>query len=101
MSKLIKAFPEKKKLIRNTSTKRPYLSTDKFREVLTKYVQQLKYINTDEFVKRCVAANSKIVEELTANPINGKEAKIAERVVQLDFGLAFDDRFNWLTEILK
>ena len=83
---LEKEFPGKFKI------KRPYLSADKLREALHVRIESLKKLSVDDFVTKCKTQNTKIVEELKTKD------KMAERMVQLHFGLALN--FKWLDVIL-
>lgn len=99
---LMASYPPKSKLFRNGATKRPYLSVDKFREVLTKKVDNLKKIPIEKFIKDCKTINTKILQELELRSQNEKEKelKIIIKILELNFGLAWDDKFKWLDSIL-
>ena len=90
------------KLFKNGATKRPYLSVDKLREALKKRFDKLKSISTDKFVKECKHINSKIIQELEIRSLNekDKEAKMIQKILELEFALAWDDKFKWLDTIL-
>ena len=90
------------KLFRNGATKRPYLSVDKFREVLTKKVDNLKKISIEKFIKECKTANTKFIQELEIRSLNDKEKeiKMITKILEIDFALAWDDKFKWLDAIL-
>ena len=92
---------QKVKLIRNGITKRPYLSVDKFREALKKHIDGIKQISVDDFVKKCKIQNIKIIQELELRSLNDreKEIKIINRTLELNFGLAWDDKFKWLSTL--
>ena len=96
------SFPVKSKLIRNGVTKRPYLSVDKFREALVKRVDNLKKISIEKFIKECKATNSKIILDLEIRSLNEKEKeiKLIKKILELNFALAWDDKFTWLDSIL-
>ena len=100
--RLIVSYPVKSKLFRNGATKRPYLSTDKFREALTKRVDRLKKISIEKFVKECKFMNTKIIQELEVRFLDehDKELKIITKMLELEFALAWDDKFKWLDTIL-
>jgi hypothetical protein len=99
--KLIHTFSSK--LLRTGSTKRPYLSLDKFREIILKKINEIKKISVDHFVEKCKEINHKIIEELKirCENENDKEYKMMKKMIDLQFALAWDDRFRWLTTILK
>ena len=99
--KLCVAFPKNKNLIRNTATKRPYLSVDKFREYLQKYIHELKKVPVELFVRRCLTTNERLLNELSTYDKTHKEHRLISRILELQFALAWDDRFLWLKEILK
>jgi len=98
--RLIASFPVKSKLFRNGATKRPYLSVDKFSDALLKRVDNLKKISIEKFIKECKTTNTKIIQELEIRSLNENELKIILKILELDFGLAWDDKFKWLDTIL-
>jgi hypothetical protein len=102
LDKLIKSFPIKMKLFRS-STKRPYLSIEKFREYLQKKVNTLKLISVELFVSRCKEINDKILVELRERIKNekDKELKMMNKMIDLEFGLAWDDHYRWLNTIIE
>jgi len=102
IQRLIVSFPVKLKLFRNGATKRPYLSIDKFREALIKKVDNLKKISVEKFIKECKITNTKIIQELEIRSLNEKEKelKMITKILELDFALAWDDKFKWLNNIL-
>jgi hypothetical protein len=102
LERLIVSFPVKLKLFRNGSTKRPYLSIDKFREVLIKKVDNLKRISIEKFIKECKNINNNIIQELEIRSLNekDKEIKIITKIIELEFALAWDDKFKWLDNII-
>ena len=102
IQRLIASYPAKSKLFRNGATKRPYLSVDKFREVLTKKVDNLKKISIEKFIKECKTTNTKIIQELEIRSLNEKEKelKIITKILEIEFALAWDDKFKWLDNIL-
>jgi hypothetical protein len=102
LQRLIASYPVKSKLFRNGVTKRPYLSVDKFREALIKKVDNLKKISIEKFIKECKIINTKTIQELEIRSLNEKEKeiKIINKILELDFALAWDDKFKWLDNIL-
>ena len=103
LDKLIKSFPIKMNFFRSSSTRRPYLSIDKFREILQKKVNDLRKIQVDKFVERCREMNDTIIKELIDRSKNesDKEIKTIKKMIEMNFGLAWDDRYRWLDTILK
>lgn len=102
LSSLIKSFPEKKNLMRNGATKRPYLSIDKLREKLQKKYEKLKLIDLKSFVENCNSINTKILSELEIYSLNNsdKDKKMIQRILELKFGLAWDEKLKWIDDIL-
>ena len=89
-------------MFRNGATKRPYLSVDKFRETLIKKVDNLKKISIEKFIKECKITNILIIQELEIRSLNEKEKelKIIKKILELEFALAWDDKFKWLDKFL-
>lgn len=102
LQRLIASYPVKSKLFRTGATKRPYLSVDKFREALLKKVENLKKISIEKFIKECKTINTKTIQELEIRSLNDKEKelKIITKILELEFALAWDDKFKWLDTIL-
>ena len=102
IQRLIASYPVKSKLFRTGITKRPYLSVDKFREALVKKVENLKKISIEKFIKECKTMNTKLIQELEIRFLNEKEKeiKIIIKMIDLEFALAWDDKFKWLDIIL-
>jgi hypothetical protein len=102
IQRLINNYPVKSNLFRNGSTKRPYLSVDKLREALLKRIDNLKKITIDKFISECAIMNTKIIQELEIRSLNEKEKefKIIIKILELNFALAWDDKFKWLDVIL-
>jgi hypothetical protein len=102
IQKLIANYPVKSKLFRTGITKRPYLSIDKFREALIKKVDNLKKISIEKFIKECKTINTKLIQELEIRSLNekDKEINIIKKSLELEFALAWDDKFKWLDIIL-
>jgi hypothetical protein len=102
IQRLIASYPVKSKLFRTGITKRPYLSVDKFREALVKKVENLKKISIEKFIKECKTMNTKLIQELEIRSLNEKEKeiKIITKMLDLEFALAWDDKFKWLDIIL-
>jgi hypothetical protein len=103
---LEKEFNKDKKhpLIRAGSTKRPYLSSDAVRTLLTKHVNRLSLSSEkiDMFVSKVSAWNAKQRKEFPLRLLNIKEknATWIEAAVKKEFCLAFDAKLLWVTECL-
>lgn len=102
LSRLNGSFTVKSKLFRTGGTKRPYLSIDKFRDALKKRINSLKKISIEKFIKECKLINLTIIQELEIRSLNknDKEIKIINRILEIEFALAWDDKFKWLDKIL-
>jgi len=90
-------------LIRSGTTKRPYLSHDKLRDVLIKKVNELKNIPVDKFVQKCNEMNELIILGLTKGDykVHAKDIKMSDKIVQLHFGLAWDEKYVWINQLLQ
>lgn len=101
IERLINEFSPKMKLFRTTATKRPFLSVDKFREALQRRGDKIKTIPLNIFVERCKEINRSIIQELEIRASNekDKEIKMIQRMIELEFALAWDDKFRWLDTI--
>jgi len=76
--------------------KRPYLSTDKLREALKGRIDSLKKLSIDDFVKECEIHNRKMIEYLKTIT-NKKDENVIKRMIELDFGLAWD--LKWISKL--
>jgi hypothetical protein len=101
ISDLINYFPKKNKLIRNGSTKRPYLSVDKLREKLQKNYEKIKIINSKEFINKCIDYNNKLLRDLEIYSLHNyeKDSKMIQKILELNFALAWDEKLKWIDEI--
>lgn len=105
IEEIVKAFPGPKgaPLLRDKPTNRPYLATQRLREVLIEKVERLT-CPSDEFARRVVDKNTRILRELELELAQGivaaKNLKCAERTVEIGFALAYDIRMRWLNDIL-
>ena len=101
IERLIKDFSPKMKLFRTSATKRPFLSVDKFREALQKRADKIKLISLDSFVEQCKSINRSIIQDLEIRSLNekDKEIKMIHKMIELEFGLAWDDKFRWLDSL--
>ena len=103
---LDKEFNKDKKnlLLRNGSTKRPYLSVDTVRILLTKHVKQLSMSNEkiDMFVAKVLVWNTKQVKEFQLRLAHAKEKHVhlLEAAEKKGFCLAQDPKLPWIAECL-
>ena len=86
-------------VFRSGATKRPYMSVDKVRDALRKRVDRLKDMPVDTFVARCVDVNQQLLDELL-HVVLDKDAKMIQKMIQLEFALAFDTTYKWLDDVL-
>ena len=102
LQRLIGSYPVKSKLFRTGATKRPYLSVDKFREALLKRVDNLKKISIEKLIQECKTTKTLIIQELQRRSLNEKEKEleIITKILELDFVLAWDDKFKGLDNIV-
>ena len=103
IQKLIGIYPKTLKLFRNGATKRPYMSIDKLRTYLSVHINNLKKLSLDSFVMLCNQQNNKIIQELEILSLtpNHKEIRIIQKSIEIGFGLAWDEKFRWLGQILN
>jgi len=92
-------------LIRIGSTHRPYLSSEKLREVLKVNAAFLKQSAEDvaAFIEKVNRKNNELLNELQielALP-KTKDVKIKEKAFELKFALACDQNLSWIRAILK
>ena len=105
IEEIARAFPGTKgaPLLRDKSTNRPYLATQRLREVLIENVERLT-CPPDVFARQIVDKNARILRELELELAQGhvaaKNLKCAERTIELGFALAYDIRMRWLVEVL-
>lgn len=96
---LCRTFNKNLPLIRPGATKRPYLSVDKLRDILVKKWNTLKNISVEVFVTKCEENNDIFISQLQSSSVE-KDRKMVERMIQLHFALAWDDKWKWLDRIL-
>ena len=92
-------------LIRPGSTNRPYLSSDKVREALKKYIQKTtKHTTKDimDFVSKAEKRNKDMIRsfELEMTQEKVKDMSIKERAISVQFALAYDTQLRWIQELL-
>lgn len=106
VAKMQELFPGQRKmqLLRSVATHRPFLYVDRLRDALSANYEALIRVNLTEFGARLVAKNTAILRELelmlaVGGPV--RDDKIAQRCLELGFGLAFDPKLRWVAEILR
>jgi hypothetical protein len=101
IQKIIMSYPSKCKLFRNGITKRPYLSVDKLRDALKNHIHKLKLLSTEQFLEECIRMNDIIITELESLSLyeKHKELHIIKKSIELNFGLAWDNKFKWLNNV--
>lgn len=99
--KLCEAFPKSKNLIRQTTTRRPYLSSDKLRESLKKYMLELRKTTPDQFTKKALKINEDTLKELTTFTSSHKEYTMVKKCIELKFALAWENQCKWVKECLN
>ena len=99
---ILKGYDSKLRLIRQGATRRPYLSSDRFREHLVKNITLIKLYSVEAFVRMCHAANKRLLESVRVRTEQGgPDGLMAKKMVELGFALAWDDKFKWLPMMLK
>lgn len=93
-----KGKSQAKKVIRSGATKRPYLSSDKLREVLLDLCKRdiLKEGDAKEFLARVVAWNKTAVAGADMVALEAKNADIIQRAAEMKFMLAVDLKLGWV-----
>lgn len=82
---------------------RPYLSSEKLREVLNKYVALLRNTNdeVDKFVKSAVKQNESILSSLEIRALTADKNKmLMDKAISAKFGLAYESDLSWIQRIL-
>lgn len=106
VAKMEELFPggRKMQLLRAVATHRPFLHVDRLRDALSANYEALVKVGLADFGTRLVAKNTAILRELelmlaVGGPV--RDEKIAQRCLELGFGLAFDPKLRWVAEILR
>lgn len=90
--------------IRPGPTCRPYLSSDRLREVLKQNSGHLKHSSDeiDTFIKKLVQKNKDLILkfQLDITQPNAKDMKLKERAIAINFALAYDASLRWIRELL-
>ncbi len=101
VQKLCEAFPKSKNLIRQTTTRRPYLNADKLRNSLKKYVTELRKITPEDFTKRVLQINQETLNELATFTSSHKEYTMVKKCIELKFALAWEDQCKWVKDCIN
>lgn len=105
IEQIVKVLPGPKgqPFFRDKTTHRPYLATERVREILVEKVGRLT-LPPVAFARRIVEKNAALVRELelgdAAGTIAEKERKCAQRAIGLGFALGYDARLAWIDEVL-
>lgn len=102
MEGVLKGHDSKLRLIRQGATRRPYLSSDRFREHLVKNITLIKLYSVEAFVRMCCTANKRLLESVRVRTEEGgPDGLMAKKMIELGFALAWDDKFKWLPTMLR
>lgn len=107
IEEIVRAFPGTRgaPLLRDKPTNRPYLTTQRLRDLLVAKVERLTTCPPDVFARHVVNTNARLLRELeiaiAQAHVATKMLKCAERTVELGFALAYDIRMRWIDEILE
>lgn len=102
---IVKALPGPKKApyFRDKSTHRPYLVTDRLREVLTVNVDRIS-CKPDVLAKRIVDKNKKLIDDyvlaLSLDNVKEKDKNIITRAIEINFALGIDTSMGWFYEVI-
>jgi hypothetical protein len=95
---------KKSKFIRSDATKRPYLSVTSLRDAFNNNIDHLKYTQNDiqKFIQRVDNFNKNTIERLRIELLesNVRDEKMKERIIDLEFSLAYDTKIKWVSELL-
>ena len=95
---------KKIKFIRSDATKRPYLSVTSLRDAFNNNIDHLKYTQNDvqKFIQRVDNFNKNTIERLRIELLesNVRDEKMKERIIDLEFSLAYDTKIKWVNELL-
>jgi hypothetical protein len=78
------------------------MHVNRLRENLQKRINELKNISVDKFVVRCVEINERYLNNWKDPDCkkSKEDLKMIERMIQLEFTLAYDDKYTWLDYVL-
>lgn len=123
IEQLVATFPVEKKgqqpRIRSTPTHRPYLHIDRIREAFLRDIEFLQAIPIKQFATSLKAANERLLRMLELQLVivgsntprlvepnmalvtgmPKSQQSVAERCIELQFALAFDQKFEWVREL--
>ena len=89
-------------VIRATTTKRPYLSTNDLRDVLIKHKLQPEDHKCNEFIRRAIEKNKELLTHSDILQLSGgPDAKFYKSASEIGFMLAVNKKLNWIGEIVK
>lgn len=102
MEGVLKHYDSKSRFIRQGATRRPYLSSDRFREHMVKNIELVKQYTVEGFIHLCQISNEEIIKQLrTRMEQGGSDDLMVKKTVELGFALAWDDKFKWLPIVLR
>jgi hypothetical protein len=97
-------FPPKKKLIRTTKTKRPYLFIEDLRHALTGVVDHLRHTRPEILARKVAEWNTarcrELEIELSLMP-TVKDAGIKQQAHALQFALAVEPHCTWIHTVIR
>ena len=102
---IVKALPGPKKapFFRNAGCHRPYMSTDRLRDVLLVTVDRIKY-KPVEFAAKVVDMNKKLLAEyvlaLSLDEVKEKDKSVITRAIEIDFALGIDTSMTCFHKIV-
>lgn len=97
----VEAYRQPARPVRSGSTRRPYLSLDRFREVLVANVAELRQWQPADFVAMTQRENQRLLMELDAHPMAGAQESMRRKTLDLGFALAHDPQMEWLRTALR
>jgi len=103
MSALMKAMDSRGKLFRSMRTTRPFMDCEDLRKALDPYVNSLKKIPVDQFVKKVKEINERLLREIEIELALGsqhrvKDKGIKESAIAKKFALAVDKKMKWIND---
>ena len=98
---ILRIFDSKLRLIRQGATRRPYLSSDRLREQLIKQIHFIRNLKPSNLAIYCQEVNLRLIENFkkdTQQNTSDKDRSMKQKMIELDFGLAWDDKWKWLSK---